>query len=145
MSALLSLHIIICSLGYLLFGITGVIAFVYLKKERAIKTKAYRLGEGCRWSLHNLDRSLFVSLALGFVAMGLGLLLGIAFQDAKYGAVDLTSPRILFPAVIWLFYLLILSFRLTTGLRGKIPSYMAVYGLHAVVLSFVLELYLAAA
>jgi len=144
MSALLFLHIIICSLGYLLFGITSVIAFVYLKRERAIKTKAYRLGEGFRWSLHDLDRSLFVSLTLGFVAMGLGLLMGIALQSAKYGMVDLTSSRILFPAVIWLFYLLILSFRLTTGLRGKIPSYMAVYGFHVVVVSFVLELSLAA-
>ena len=144
MSALLPLHIIICSLGYLLFGITSVIAFVYLIRERAIKTKAYRLGEAFRWSLHELDRSLFVSLTLGFVAMGLGLLVGIALQDVKYGMIDLASPRILFPAVIWLFYLLILSFRLTTGLRGKIPSYMAVYGFHAVVMSFFLELYLAA-
>lgn len=144
MSALLILHIIICSLGYLLFGITSVIAFVYLKRERAIKTKAYRLGEGFRWSLQDLDRSLFISLTLGFVAMGLGLLIGIALQGAKYGTVDPTSPRILFPAIIWLFYLLILSFRLTTGLRGKIPSYMTVYGFHAVVMSFALELYLAA-
>ncbi|WP_319762737.1 cytochrome c biogenesis protein CcsA [Maridesulfovibrio sp.] len=144
MSALLSLHIIICSLGYFLFGITSVSAYAYLKSERAIKTKAYRLGEGFRWSLHDLDRSLFASLTLGFVAMGLGLLMGIALQDAKYGIVDLTSPRIFFPAAIWLFYLLILFFRLTMGLRGKIPSYLAVYGFHAVVISFVLELYLAA-
>lgn len=145
MSALLALHIFVCSLGYVLFGITCVIAFVYLKRERTIKTKAYKLSEGFHWSLHDLDRGLFVSLTLGFVAMGLGLLMGIALQDAKYGMVDLTSPRILFPAVIWFFYLLILSFRLTTGLRGKIPSYMAVYGFHAVVMSFVLELYLATA
>ena len=48
MSALLALHIIICSLGYLFFGITSVIAYVYLKRERAIKTKAYRLGDGFR-------------------------------------------------------------------------------------------------
>ena len=144
MSALLALHIIICSLGYLFFGITSVIAYVYLKRERAIKTKAYRLGDGFRWSLNDLDHGLFVSLTLGFVAMGLGLLMGIALQGAKYGMVDLTSPRIFFPAVIWLFYLLILSFRLTTGLRGKIPSYMAVCGFHAVVTSFVLELYMAA-
>ncbi|WP_207260260.1 cytochrome c biogenesis protein CcsA [Desulfovibrio sp. Huiquan2017] len=143
MSARLILHIIICSLGYLLFGITCVIAFVYLKRERAIKTKAYRLGKGFRWSLHDLDRGLFISLTLGFVAMGLGLLMGMALQGAKYGMVDLTSPRILFPAVIWLFYLLVLSFRITMGLRGKIPSYMAVYGFHAVVLSFAMELYLA--
>jgi len=141
--SLLILHITICSLGYLLFGITSVIAFVYLKRERAIKTKAYKLGEGFPWSLRDLDRSFFVSLAAGFFAMGLGLLMGIALQNAKYGMVDLISSRILFPAGIWLFYLLILSFRLITGLRGKIPSYMAVYGFHAVILSFVLELYLA--
>ena len=144
MSALLPLHIIACSLGYLLFGITSVIAYVYLKRERTIKTKAYRLNEGFRWSLHDLDRSFFVSLALGFVAMSLGLLMDPAIQGANYGMVDLASPRTLFPAVIWLLYLLILSFRLTTGLRGKIPSYLAVYGFQAVAVSFALELYLTA-
>jgi ABC-type uncharacterized transport system permease subunit len=142
MPVLLPLHIIICSLGYFLFGVTSVIAYVYLKRERAIKTKTFRLDDRFRWSLHDLDRCLFVSLTLGFVAMGLGLLMGIALQEAKYGIVDLTSARILFPAVIWLFYLLILAFRQLTGLRGTIPSYLSVYGFHAVAISFVFEIYL---
>ncbi|WP_027184411.1 cytochrome c biogenesis protein CcsA [Desulfovibrio inopinatus] len=144
MPVLLPLHIIICSLGYLLFGVTSLIAYVYLKRERAIKAKTWRLDKPFRFSLYELDRCLFASLTVGFVAMGLGLPMGIILQEAKYGFVDLTSPRILFPTVIWLFYLLILAFRLLTGLRGKIPSYMSVYGFHATVISFVLELYLAA-
>ncbi|MFW5490054.1 MAG: cytochrome c biogenesis protein CcsA [Desulfovibrio sp.] len=145
MQVLLPLHIIVCSLGYLFFGVTFVTAFIYLKRERTIKAKAWRLGQTFRHSLYELDRCLFASLAVGFVAMGLGLFMGVILYEAKYGFVDLTSPRILFPAVIWIFYLLILAFRLLTGLRGKIPSYMAVYGFHAVAMSFVLELYLAAA
>jgi ABC-type uncharacterized transport system permease subunit len=145
MPVLLPLHIIICSVGYVLFGVTSVIAYVYLKRERAIKAKMLRLDKPFRYSLHELDRFLFASLTIGFVALGLGLPLGIVLQEAKHGFVDLASPRILFPTGIWLFYLLILAFRLLTGLRGKIPSYMAVYGFHAVTMSFVLELYLASA
>jgi ABC-type uncharacterized transport system permease subunit len=145
MTVLLPLHIIICSLGYLLFGATSVIALVYLKRERDIKTKTWRPGKPFRLSLHALDRCLFAGLTVGFVAMGLGLPLGLVLQEAKYGFVDPTSPRILFPAVIWIFYLVLLGFRLLTGLRGKIPSYLTVYGFHAVAMSFVLELYLASA
>ena len=145
MPVLLLLHIFICSVGYVLFGVTSVIAYMYLKRERAIKAKMLRLDTPFRYSLYELDRFLFASLTIGFIALGLGLPLGIIFQEAKYGFVDLASPRILIPTVIWLFYLLILAFRLVTGLRGKVPSYMAVYGFHAVAMSFVLELYLASA
>lgn len=145
MPALLVLHIAICSLGYLLFGVAFVIACIYLWRERTLKTKTLKLGERFRWSLNKLDRWLFASLLVGFITMGLGLATGIALQNAMNGSMDLTSPRLLFPAVIWFFYLLILVFRLLTGLRGRIPSYMAVYGFKAVALSFLFELYLAAA
>ena len=145
MPVLLILHIVICSLGYLLFGFASAVAYVYLRQERALKAKTCRLGARFRWSLCDLDRCLFTSLILGFAAMGFGLPMGIALQKTMYGIVDLASPRILLPALIWIFYLLILTFRLLTGLRGKIPSYMAVYGFHAVAISFVLELCLAAA
>ncbi|WP_394705761.1 hypothetical protein [Pseudodesulfovibrio indicus] len=75
----------------------------------------------------------------------MGLPLGIVLHEVKHGAVELASPRVVFPTVIWVFYLVLLAFRLVTGLRGKIPSYMAVCGFHAVPMSLVFELFLAGA
>lgn len=142
MSALLIVHIAACSLGYLLFGVAFVVARVYIHREKAIKTKRLRLNDRFPWSLNQLDRCLFMTLVAGFIFLSLGLPTGVAIQKAVNGVADFSSPRLLFPAAIWFFYLLILAFRQVTGLRGKLPASLAVSGFNFTAFSFLFEMYL---
>ncbi len=143
MPVTLILHIAISSLGYLLFGAAFAISCVYIYRDHAIKTKQFKMGDRFPWSLNQLDRALFISLIAGFVFMGIGLLLGIYVHKLVYGIVDLTSPRLIFPFFIWLFYLALLLFRLLTGLRGRIPAQLAACGFSCAALSFLFELHIA--
>lgn len=144
MNTVLIAHIVLCSLGYLLFAAAFVLACVYMYRDRAIKTKQFRLGSSFSLSLNHLDRLLFLTLTAGFVLTGIGLPLGLAVQKTVHGTVDLTSLRFTLPAAIWLFYLFMLLFRLLTGLRGRIPAQLSVFGFNFAAFSLIFELYLAA-
>lgn len=143
MSPMLILHITISSISYILFGTAFAIACLYMYRNRKIKTKNITLDDRFPWSLDQLDRALFTTLIAGFVLMGVGLILGLAVHAAVYGNLRLVAPRLLFPLFIWMFYFLILLFRVLTGLRGTIPAHLTAYGILCVSLSFIYELNIA--
>ncbi len=140
MTPLLITHILTCTLGYALFALACGIAFVFIRRERAIKEKTLRLDQHFRLSLGQLDRVLLFTLFIGLALLTVGIPTGLMVQRVQHGAMDITSMRLVFPFVIWLFYLLIIVFRRVTGLRGKAVAHLAFYGFSCSVLSFLMEL-----
>lgn len=142
MSALLLFHIITCSIGYMLFGAACIIACAYIKGERSIKNKTVRLNGRFPWSLQQLDRLMFATLIAGFALLSAGIPAGLMIQKSICGQITPISPRIIFPFTVWSFYFLVLSYRLKTGLRGRVPAYLAVCGFNFAVLTFLCEVHL---
>lgn len=140
MPIVLIMHIAACTVGYLAFGCAFVVACMYLVRDHSLKTKRFKLGDRFPLSLNQLDRYLFLSLLFGFSMMSVGIPLGVIVQKAMYGKVDYTSIRTIFPAVIWLFYFIVLLVRQFTGLRGKVPAYLSAYGFSCAAFSFIYEL-----
>ncbi len=145
MSTLLLFHIITCSVGYMLFGAACFIACAYIKVEQSIKSKTVRLNGRFPWSLQQLDRLMFATLIAGFALLSTGIPAGLMIQKSICGQITLISPRIILPLTVWSFYLLILVYRLRTGLRGRIPAYLAVCGFNFAVVSFLYEIHLTTA
>lgn len=145
MSILLLLHILVSSLAYLLFGITCCAASLYLYRSRRIKAKQVGLGDRFPWSLAELDMFLDHSLKAGLALMGAGLMLGMAVHEQMYGSFGITSPRLIFPLCIWLFYLAALLMRRKTGLGLTVQAHLMAWGLMCAALSFLYEMNLATA
>lgn len=129
-----------CSmLGYLLFGVACLTSMFYLYQENKIKKKTLMLSNEKVPSLGFLDKMNYKVIAMGFLFLSVGILLGINMKIiSTSGQIEL-SLRQLLPVTTWLIYALFLIDRFINGLRGKITSMWSIAGFLAAVTSFLYE------
>ena len=118
-------HVALILLGYatLLFSMGA--SLLYLLQERRLKTKQ-RAGLTSRTpSLAVIDEIGYRCLLVGFPAMTLGLIFGIAIAQANFGPQYFRDPKVLLSFIVWAVYLLLLFTRLNAGWRGKRAAILA--------------------
>ena len=137
----LSIHIFASMLSYALFALAGIVACLYLHRERMIKSKQVKITSAKSISLHQLDRTLLVALVVGFILLSIALPTGIYVASVKDGGRNILSMRLFMPVVIWVLYSVLLTLRFIKGVRGRKLARSAVYGFGCAVLSSFYELY----
>ena len=137
----LSIHILASVLSYALFAFAGIVACLYLRREKLIKSKQVKITSSKSISLHQLDRTLLVALIVGFILLSIALPTGIYVSSVKYGGQGTLSMRLFMPVVIWVLYSVLLALRFIKGVRGRKLARSAVYGFGCAVLSSFYELY----
>lgn len=139
---MLYMHASFAMLGYLLFGVACLTSMFFLYQENKIKSKKLALQNVKVPSLGFLDKLNYKVIAVGFLFLSVGLLLGINMKIiATGGELEITLRQIL-PIATWLIYAIFLIDRFITGLRGKITSLWAIAGFLTAIGSFTYEIYL---
>lgn len=137
----LSIHIFSSLLSYALFALAGIVACLYLHREKMIKSKQVKITSSKNLSLHQLDRTLLLTLIIGFILLSIALPTGIYVSSIKHGGQGVLSMRLFLPVVIWILYSALLTLRFVKGVRGRKLARSAVYGFGCAVLSSFYELY----
>ena len=141
MSNFLIVHIATSTAGYLVFAIAFVIACLFIYREKTIKSKNVNLKEKFSFSLDILDKYMFTALTVGFILLSVGIPTGALLQRKMFGSINMFSPRLAIPSVLWLFYLIIIYARYKSGYRGRVTSYLVIFGGCCTMLSLFYELY----
>ena len=137
---MLFVHASSAMLGYLLFGVACLTSMFYLYQENKIKKKRLMLTSEKVPSLGFLDKLNYKVIAVGFLFLSVGLVLGINMKViATSGQVEFSLRQVL-PVATWLIYALFLVDRFINGLRGKITSMWAIIGFLTAVTSFAYEI-----
>lgn len=139
---LLFVHASSSMLGYLLFGVACLTSMFFLYQENKIKSKKLHLQDLKVPSLGFLDKLNYKIIAVGFLLLSIGLLLGINMKVIVTSQQMQLSLRQLLPVATWLIYALFLMDRFINGLRGKITAMWSIVGFCMAVTSFTYEVYL---
>src|SRR6185295_11227280 len=131
----LYIHIPLIFLGYAALFIAFAAAIMYLIQERALKSKHPVRFYNWLPSLEICDDLAYRSLAIGFPLMTLGIVTGALWAQAVAGGFWATDATVLFSFLTWLVYLLLISYRLVAGWRGRKAAYLSIVGFTGVLVT----------
>jgi ABC-type uncharacterized transport system permease subunit len=111
-------HVIVLTLGLLLFCAAALASLLYLLEHRKLKSKKF--GRIFFWlpSLDVLDRWTIRALMAGFVFLTLGMLTGLYLAHLEWHGDWLQKPKFIFSLAVWLWYVVLFFVRKQAGLRG---------------------------
>ncbi|MDX2470405.1 MAG: cytochrome c biogenesis protein CcsA [SAR324 cluster bacterium] len=133
-------HVSMTMLGYILFGVASLTSIFFLYEEYQIKHKSLRLLTSRFPSLGFLDRLNHTIIALGFLLITVGLLVGITMRIAGHQGPPELSLRQGLPLFTWLVYAGFLLDRSIQGLASKSSAIWSISGFVVVISSFVYEI-----
>ncbi|PCI24728.1 MAG: hypothetical protein COB67_11320 [SAR324 cluster bacterium] len=128
-------------LGYLLFGVGCLTSIFFLYQEKQIKNKTFHLGDGKVPSLGFLDALNYKVIAVGFLFLTIGILVGIAMRVIAHEGHPEVSLRQILPITAWGVYAFFLLDRSVKGLRGKVTAIWSIVGFLCAASSFVYEMF----
>lgn len=131
----LYIHTTLVILGYAALFIAFAAASMYLLQERALKSKQSVRFYSWLPSLEICDDLAYRSLAIGFPLITLGIVAGALWAQAVW-TVWLRDAKVLFSFLTWLVYLLLISYRLIAGWRGRKAAYLSIVGFIGVLVTF---------
>jgi len=135
-SVWLPVHVLLSFLGDAVFAIASSASVLYLVQERRLKRHRGRLIRGLP-SLETLDRVSHTCLKWGLVLLTLGIVTGIVWaheawtQDAEW----MSDPKLLFTALVWGLYVVLLQGRITAGWRGRWAAQLTIAGFAVILVS----------
>mgnify|MGYP000219628452 CR=1 FL=1 len=133
----LPLHIGFMMLAYAGFLIAFLAALMYLLQERELKRK--RFGFIYRYfpSLSTCETIGYRSLLLGFLMLTLGIGMGIILLRRSDPVFWRGDPIIVLALITWIFYLIVVHYRLAAGWRGRRAALLLIIGFLATAATFV--------
>ncbi len=133
----LPLHIGFMMLAYAGFLIAFLAALMYLLQERELKRK--RFGFIYRYfpSLSTCEMIGYRSLLLGFLMLTLGIGAGIILLRRSDPVFWRGDPIIVLALITWIFYLIVVHYRLAAGWRGRRAALLLIIGFLATAATFV--------
>ena len=127
-------------IGYLLFGVASFASVFFLLQEKRIKNKTLHLKDIKVPSLGFLDTLNFKVVAVGFLFLTIGLLLGVSMKIISNQGHPSISLRQILPMITWGFFALFLIDRSIQGLWGKAPAIWSITGFCGAMISFIYEI-----
>ncbi len=135
-SGWLYVHAALFFVGHGMLFVTFAAGLMYLLAERELKSKKPRAFYYRLPPLEALDDLAHKTLALGFPALTLAIIIGAAFASSKMGPDWPLDPKVAWSFVTWLIYLGLITSRWTVGWRGRKAAYFAIAGFCCVVVSW---------
>jgi cytochrome c-type biogenesis protein CcsB len=135
-SVWLPIHVLLSFLGEAVFALAASASVLYLVQERRLKQHRGRLIRGLP-SLETLDRVSHTCLKWGLVLLTLGIVSGIvwAHEAWTHDAAWMSDPKLLFTALVWALYVVLLQGRITAGWRGRWAAQLTLAGFAVIVVS----------
>ncbi len=132
------LHIPTTFLAYASFFVAFAAAIMYMIQERELKRKRpevfyYRLP-----SLEICDDLGYWALGFGFILLTIGIIAGGLWARRVLIGPWEWDPKILWSAVTWLMYAVVIHYRIATGLRGRGAALLSIAAFIFVLLNLVL-------
>ena len=121
-------------IGYAALFIAFAAAIMYLIQEHALKSKHPVRFYNWLPSLEICDDLAYKSLAIGFPLITLGIITGALWAQGA-GYVWAKDAKVLVSFFTWLVYLLLITYRLVAGWRGRKAAYLSIVGFIGVLLT----------
>jgi ABC-type transport system involved in cytochrome c biogenesis permease subunit len=118
-------HISLVLAGYAALLFSFGTSILYLVGERGLKSKTNRGLIARLPALEVIDQIGYRSLLLGFPFMTLGLIVGAALAEAKFGSAFFHDPKVLLSLLMWAVYMVLLLTRWNAGWRGRRAALLA--------------------
>jgi len=133
----LPLHIGFMMLAYAGFLLAFLAALMYLLQERELKRKRFGLIYRYFPSLSACEALGHRSLLFGFLMLTLGIGTGIILLHRSDPVFWRGDPIIVLAFITWLFYLVVVHYRLAAGWRGRRAAMLLIVGFLATAVTFV--------
>jgi len=135
---LLGSHIIILIASYILLGVACVASVVFLYQEYHLKTKLVTSLMIRLPALSTLDRLCWEGTLWGFLALSIGIMLGILINDGDQSM--LANLRFFSSISAWFVFAMILLMRQLHVLRSNWKAILPMVGFVLALMSFVVEI-----
>ncbi len=134
-----ALHVVLFMVGYAALFLTFASGVMYLIQEHELKSKHPRAFYYRLPPLSKLDQVGYQTLAFGFVAVTLGMIVGSVWAAVQWGASWVVDPTIGLAFLTWGIYLAMLFSRIAIGWRGRKSAYFSIAGFCFAVLTAIVN------
>jgi len=134
-----SVHVGLFLLGYAALFLTFVAGVMYIIQERELKRKRFSGVYQRLPPLGALDDLAYRTLAVGFVLVTLGLILGSFWAFVQWGANWIVDPTIALAFITWAIYLAMVCSRWAVGWRGRKAAYFSIAGFCCAALTWIVN------
>jgi len=142
-SNLLGSHVISSLLGYSGFTISAVYGFLYLILYKDIKLNKFGLIFNRLPNLEVLERLSLYSALIGFIALTIGIVIGIIWLPMAYPKFSFLDPKLIGTGLVWLLYGIGITSKVLGNWRGKRLVLLSISGFVVAIISTILSNFLA--
>lgn len=143
-SPLFTLHVLAMLFAYASFGLASVVGITYVLLFKEIKAKHLGLFYARLPSLQVLDAMNGRVVAIGWVFLTAGIVIGAVWAaqvqglpDPRAQAMTIADPKIIVALISWMIYTFALFARRTIGWTGRRAAWLSAIGFAVVLLNFV--------
>lgn len=126
-------HVSLLLIGYAALFLSFMASLLYLIQQRSLKSKQPSGIVTRMPALQVVDDLGYRSLVFGFPFMTVGLIIGSAVAQQKYGPAYFTDPKVLASILMWGVYMVLLYTRWNAGWRGRRAAYLGTFAVLAAV------------
>ena len=141
-SNLLGSHVISSLLGYSGFTISAVYGFLYLVLYKDIKLNRFGLIFNRLPNLEVLERLSLYSALIGFIALTIGIVIGIVWLPMAYPKFSFLDPKLIGTGLVWLLYGIGITSKVLGNWRGKRLVLLSISGFVVAIISTILSNFL---
>lgn len=134
-----TIHVALFLLGYAALFLTVIAGVMYILQERELKSKKPRAFYYRLPPLSKLDQVAYQTMAFGFVAVTLGVIVSSVFAWLRWGSSWIVDPTIALAFLTWIIYLVMVFARLAIGWRGRKSAYFAIAGFSCAALTWIVN------
>jgi ABC-type transport system involved in cytochrome c biogenesis permease subunit len=142
-SNLLGTHVISALLGYSGFTISAVYGFLYLILYKDIKLNKFGLIFNRLPNLEVLERLSLYSAVIGFIALTIGIVIGIIWLPMAFPKFSFLDPKLVGTSLVWLLYGIGITSKVLGNWRGKRLVLLSISGFLVAIISTILSNFLA--
>jgi len=135
-------HTVFSISGFVFFAVAFSLGLMYLIQDRLLKKKKLTSFFHKLPPLHILDRLSQKSIFIGFFILTLGIITGIIWARSALGVFWVNDPKMYFALITWMYYLIFIHGRYTSGWRSKKAAYLSVGGFFIVCCLFILSTFI---
>jgi cytochrome c-type biogenesis protein CcsB len=132
------IHIPTTFLAYASFFVAFAVALMYLIQERELKRKRPAIFYYLLPSLEICDELGYRALSYGFILLTIGIIAGALWGKLVLIGSWQWDPKILWSAITWLMYAVVVHYRFTAGLRGRGAALLSIAAFIFVLLNLIL-------
>ena len=135
-------HTVLSITGFVFFAVAFSLGLMYLIQDRLLKKKKLTSFFHKLPPLHILDKISQKAISIGFFILTLGIMTGFIWARSALGSFWVNDPKMFFALITWIYYLMFIHGRYTSGWRSKKAAYLSVAGFVIVCCLFIISTFI---